>query len=202
VPVAAGKLNSKRVKHGPTLPDWHLWGEVKRTVTPLRPERISSLATQLAETPLPAQRPPVFDKAARWTGPSLPAYQPPAKNRVRTEPGRDIEPRMRRRLMRGQIEIDATIDLHGLRQSEARAALGRFVPARVARGDRTLLVITGKGLKKTDDMHILDRGVLRAMLPLWLGEPDLAPLIAGYDMAAPGHGGEGAFYVRLRRRAA
>jgi DNA-nicking Smr family endonuclease len=202
--VAGAKLNSKRVKHGPALPDWHLWGEVKRTVTPLRPERISSLATQLAETPLPMPEhrpPPVFDKSARWTGPSLPAYHPPTKGRLRTEPGRDIEPRMRRRLMRGRIDIDATIDLHGMRQAEARAALGRFVPARHARGDRTLLVITGKGLKKTDDLHILDRGVLRAMLPLWLSEPDLAPLIAGFDMAAQGHGGEGAFYVRLRRRA-
>ena len=67
------------------------------------------------------------------------------------------------------------------------------------RGDRTLLVITGKGLKKTDDLRILDRGVLRAMLPIWLAEPALAPYIAGYDSAAQGHGGEGAFYVRLRR---
>jgi DNA-nicking Smr family endonuclease len=75
------------------------------------------------------------------------------------------------------------------------------VPARVARGDRTLLVITGKGLKKTDDLQILDRGVLRAMLPVWLAEPALAPLIAGWDAAAQEHGGDGAFYVRLRRAA-
>jgi DNA-nicking Smr family endonuclease len=110
-----------------------------------------------------------------------------------------MEPGMRRRLIRGHIEIDATLDLHGLHQDEARAALGRFVPARAARGDRTLLVITGKGLKKTDDLQILDRGVLRAMLPVWLSEPGLAPYIAGWDSAAPGHGGDGAFYVRLRR---
>ena len=76
----------------------------------------------------------------------------------------------------------------------------RFVLARVERRhDRTILVITGKGLKKTDDMQILDRGVLRAMLPIWLSEPALAPFIAGWDMAAQAHGGEGAFYVRLRR---
>ena len=73
------------------------------------------------------------------------------------------------------------------------------MPARAARGDRTLLVITGKGLKKTEDYQIFDRGVLRAMLPVWLGEPELAPFIAGWHRAAPDHGGEGAFYVRLRR---
>jgi DNA-nicking Smr family endonuclease len=62
-----------------------------------------------------------------------------------------------------------------------------------------LLVITGKGLKKTEDYQIFDRGVLRAMLPVWLSEPELAPFIAGWNRAAQGHGGDGAFYVRLRR---
>ena len=37
-----------------------------------------------------------------------------------------------------------------MRQAEAHAALTRFVHARAARGDRTLLVITGKGLKKVN----------------------------------------------------
>lgn len=108
---------------------------------------------------------------------------------------------MRRRLGRGQIEIDGTIDLHGMRQAEARAALTRFVHARSARGDRTLLVITGKGLKKVngDAATIVERGVLRSMLPIWLSEPNLAPLVAGWDVSARSHGGEGAYYVRLRR---
>ena len=86
-----------------------------------------------------------------------------------------------------------------MRQAEARTALQRFVVARSARGDRTVLVITGKGLKKIDDNTIVERGVLRSMLPIWLGEPTLAPLIAGWDVSAQGHGGEGAYYVRLRR---
>jgi DNA-nicking Smr family endonuclease len=184
------------------LRDWHLWAEVKRTVDPLRPERlIEPEPVPVADAPLPlppAKAPPVFDRQQKWTGPALPAYHPPV-SRKKTEPGRVIEPRMKRRLMRGQLEIEGTIDLHGMRQDEAREALQRFVTARVGRGDRTILVITGKGLKKTDDMFILDRGVLRAMLPVWLAEPDLAPLIAGWSVAAQGHGGEGAFYVRLRR---
>jgi DNA-nicking Smr family endonuclease len=195
-------MSKRRTPSGPLLPDWHLWTEVKRSTTPLRPEREASLAQAIAAAPLPlpaGKSPPVFDKAARWTGPALPAYQAPAPGNARRTPGQVIEPGMKRRLVRGRIGIDATLDLHGMRQEEARAALGRFVPARVARGDRTLLVITGKGLKKTDDLQILDRGVLRAMLPVWLAEPALAPLVAGWDAAAQEHGGEGAFYVRLRR---
>jgi DNA-nicking Smr family endonuclease len=117
------------------------------------------------------------------------------------DPRRSIEPKLRRKLMRGRIDIDGTLDLHGMRQTEARSALIRFLTARYARGDRTILVITGKGLKKVDGdgTRIVERGVLRAMLPAWLAEPVLAPLIAGWDSAAQGHGGEGAFYVRLRR---
>lgn len=119
----------------------------------------------------------------------------------RPVPERIIEPKLRRKLMRGRIEIDGTLDLHGMRQVEARSALIRFLTARYARGDRTILVITGKGLKKVDEdsTRIVERGVLRAMLPLWLNEPVLAPLVSGWDSAAQGHGGEGAFYVRLRR---
>lgn len=182
----------------PALKDWHLWTEVKRTINPLRPE------PEIEEPLPPPVQPDPKPTATRpvWNGPTLPAYRPPGlPGKPRTEPGRVIEPRMKRRLMRGQIDIDGTIDLHGMRQSEAHAALRRFIAARVARGDRTVLVITGKGLKKVngDPRTIVERGVLRTMLPVWLSEPSLSPLVSGWTIAARGHGGEGAWYVRLRR---
>jgi DNA-nicking Smr family endonuclease len=191
---------ARRGRSGPVLPDWHLWTVVKQSVTPLHAEP-NPASRPLADRPLPlppADPPAVLATERLRTAPVVKLPGRHAAPLRQTEPG-VIEPGMRRRLTRGRIEIDATLDLHGLRQTEARSALGRFVPARAARGDRTLLVITGKGLKKTDGMQILDRGVLRAMLPVWLSEPALAPYIAGWDSAAPGHGGEGAFYVRLRR---
>ncbi|MEO8758403.1 MAG: Smr/MutS family protein [Devosia sp.] len=112
-----------------------------------------------------------------------------------------IEPKLRQKLGRGRVPIDGTLDLHGMRQDEAFAALSRYIRARSAKGDRTILVITGKGLKKVDGdpTNIVERGVLRTMLPLWLNSPDLAALVAGWDQSAQGHGGEGAWYVRLRR---
>lgn len=118
-------------------------------------------------------------------------------------PGRVIEPGVRRRVAKGQIEIDGRIDLHGMRQDEARGALGHFIRSRHAEGGRTLLVITGKGATRSGPPapERSEPGVLRAMLPRWLAEPDLAPMIAGHDKAARGHGGDGAFYVRLRRGA-
>lgn len=176
-----------------TLPDHHLWTEVKRTVTPLRPE------TAEAE---PAPPPPPVGHAPRTkTAVTAPPASSPLVLPPQMPAGRIIEPKLRRKVSRGRIEIDGTIDLHGMRQEEARTALRRFVVARAERGDRTLLVITGKGIKKLDDhgARLIERGVLRHMLPLWLTEPALSPLIAGWDTSAQQHGGEGAFYVRLRR---
>ena len=192
-----------RDRRQPALADWHLWTEVTRSVSPLRhrPERRltddSSLMLSTAAAPQEAE---VKAKPA-GKAPFLPPYRPEPRRSPQMAPGTVIEPKLRRKLMRGRIDIDATLDLHGMRQSEAHSVLNRFIVDRYQRGDRTILVITGKGLRKVDGdaARIVEKGVLRAMLPMWLSEPNLAPLIAGWGAAAQGHGGEGAFYVRLRR---
>lgn len=178
-------------------PDFHLWDDVVATVSPLKLRR--------RQRPVPANAPaPKLPPQPRPKKPALvlamPSYQSP-QTPGRTPVG-TIEPRLRQKLGRGLVPIDGTLDLHGMRQGEAHAALIRYVEARSARGDRTILVITGKGLKKLngDPTTIVERGVLRTMLPIWLNSPDLAPLVAGWDQSAQGHGGEGAWYVRLRRR--
>ena len=191
-------------KHKPALNDWHLWTEVTRSVSPLRkpaPATPPAEEKPVAQTPEPrsdrlSHRSPGTNPVRRRSE-SGPGYSVNPATKVR--PTADIEPRLRRKLMRGHLPIDATIDLHGLRQAEAHAALCRFIAARHARGDRTVLVITGKGLKKSEPGTIEQRGVLRTMLPHWLSEPALAPLVSGWQVSAQGHGGEGAYYVRLRR---
>lgn len=193
---------SRRRDGKPKLPDWHLWFEVSKTVSPLRPARHPIVDLEGEPLPLPAPPAPNTLKTMRSNRPAfvMPSYQ--SDKRPGNKPPRPgIEPNLKQRLMRGREQLDGTLDLHGMRQIEAHAALLRFVHARHARGDRTLLVITGKGLKKLEDdaAVIVERGVLRQMLPIWLTEPGLAPLVASWDSAAQGHGGDGAFYVRLRR---
>jgi DNA-nicking Smr family endonuclease len=179
----------------PSLADFHLWHEVTESVLPLKPRRREKLPEPL---PLPPATQPAPKRSPIM---AMPAYQaaPPAAGR----PAGVIEPRLRQKLGRGRIPIDGTLDLHGMRQDEAFGALSRYLRARAGRGDRTILVITGKGLKKMngDPTTIVERGVLRTMLPIWLASPDLGPLVAGWNQAAQGHGGEGAWYVRLRRLA-
>lgn len=195
-------MAKRRPDGKPSLPDWHLWTQVSETIAPLRRRRPPLV--ELANEPLPmlpANRvaPPLPLQRPKRPLPAMPTYQ--SDGRPAKKPRAGIEPNLKQRLMRGREDIDGTIDLHGMRQVEAHAALSRFIHARSARGDRTLLVITGKGLKKLDDdaAVIIERGVLRAMLPMWLSEPNLSPLVSGWDLAAQGHGGDGAFYVRLRR---
>jgi DNA-nicking Smr family endonuclease len=83
----------------------------------------------------------------------------------------------------------ARLDLHGLTQEAAhRALLAFFRNARKNRS-RLTLVITGQG----------SPGVLKAMVPRWLGQPEFAALIAGVEPAHIHHGGAGALYVYLRK---
>ena len=177
----------------PPLPDFHLWTEVAGTLLPLRPRRRVRLKAPL---PLPPAEQPL-PKAHKII--AMPPYQ--SAQSPGAPPVGAIEPKLRQKLGRGRVPIDGTLDLHGMRQDEAYAALNRYLTARAARGDRTILVITGKGLKKVngDPTTIVERGVLRTMLPSWLNSPELRPLVAGWDQSAQGHGGEGAWYVRLKR---
>lgn len=171
--------------------DWHLWSDVTRTIVPLRPQKPIEY-----DIDAPIIRPGVAAKPKR-IAPSLPSYTPAAQVVGGTHT--HIEPGLKRKLARGHLPIDGTIDLHGMTQLEAENALLRYIPARAARGDRTLLIITGKGIKKTGFGMLEQKGVLRVMLPRWLASPALAPYVAGHEPAARGHGGEGAFYVRLKR---
>jgi DNA-nicking Smr family endonuclease len=109
-----------------------------------------------------------------------------------------------RKLRQGQFEIEARIDLHGMRQQEAHAALRRFLFSSFAKGRRWVLVITGKGatLRQRDDeapyIGASERGVLRRNVPMWLAEPELRAIVVSFTNAAIPHGGDGALYVQLR----
>lgn len=127
----------------------------------------------------------------------------PAPTSTRKVPNLNIfDRKAARKLRQGQFEIEARIDLHGMRQHEAHAALRRFLMSCFRRGFRWVLVITGKGApqraRSDDEFGMSERGVLRKNVPMWLSEPELRAIIVSYTTAAISHGGEGALYVQLR----
>ena len=54
-----------------------------------------------------------------------------------------------RQLDKGKLEVEARLDLHGMRQRDAHAQLRRFLKTAQARGLKHVLVITGKGVDQT-----------------------------------------------------
>jgi len=97
-------------------------------------------------------------------------------------------------LRRKKWTIEKTLDLHGMTQAAAHQALLRFIAAAERKEARTLLVITGKGSR------LAGGGVLRRLLPLWLEEPPLRAKVLAVTPARIEDGGDGAFYIRLRKK--
>ena len=182
--------------------DRALWEAVAATVTPLRQRRRRII-------PKPAEPPPEPPKPqpAEASKPEAAASAKPSPSRGRPvapppkpTPG-DIDRRTRLRIARGHTAVEARIDLHGLTQARAHAVLLGFLASKQAEGLKTVLVITGKGRPGDAERHSDgERGVLRRLVPAWLGARDAAALVESYGEAAPPHGGGGALYVRLRRR--
>lgn len=108
-------------------------------------------------------------------------------------PETDICRKTKKRLKSGKTEIEAVIDLHGMREAEAHAAFNRFISRSFAAGRRAVLVITGKGMSPQSE------GKLKNALPVWAEMPGIKNVIQAYSFAAPEDGGTGARYILLRR---
>ena len=165
-----------------------LWQGVTRSIAPLR--RTSPVMRGGAE-PVAAQ------PAAKRRSKSPPPGATVAPPQPAVPPLAPLTRKTKKRIARGAHAIDGRLDLHGMTQAEAHAALFRFLCARQARGGKVVLVITGKGARGSDDGG--GRGVLKRMVPLWLKLPEFRGVILGFEPAAVSHGGDGALYVSLRR---
>jgi DNA-nicking Smr family endonuclease len=166
-----------------------LWAKVAATVRP-------AAGRAIPRVPAPPVKPAAVVAKAKVSAPApaKPAVtRKVAGNIAPTPDPRSIEPGRLRRLTRERDEMGPRLDLHGLTQDEARARLSGFLARAYAEGWRSVMVITGKGSRGD--------GVLRRYAPEWLASPALAHIVAGVGEAHRRHGGEGALYVALKRKA-
>jgi len=176
-----------------------LWSAVAATVHPL-----TGRTAPRAPAAGPVPEASAADKPAKVVAADPPVrfaitpfvvgqHAAPAKRTAPLAPGpHDIEPRRKHRIARERDPIGGRIDLHGMGQDQARAALTAFLRRAFDDGQRAVLVITGKGVSGD--------GILRRRTPEWLGDPGLQDVVAGISEAHRRHGGEGALYVALKRK--
>jgi len=179
--------------------DAELWARVAETARPLRKDRA------VVKAPQAKPKPPADAAGHKEEGGEKAAHRLP-QIKVRPKPapiprGTNLDRITARKLETGRVAVEARLDLHGMRQREAHAALRRFLKSAQARGHRNVLVITGKGAREEAKSFYAEdeRGVLRQAVPHWLSGAEFADLVISYAQAPRRLGGEGALYVRLRK---
>ena len=184
------------------VPDFELWSRVAATVDPMHQDLNLQLQKLESHPPKPASKQSAKPKTGRQSN-KIPARATTPSVMIST----GLDRRTEQRLTRGKIAVDCRIDLHGDNLETARHRLLKFLLNAYQQGNRTALVITGKGTSGYTRHTLHSReyhatpdwtGRLRQMVPNWLCEYDFNPLVSGFQPAHPKHGGGGAFYVRIR----
>ena len=166
-----------------------LWEKVVASVKPLHRRAAAAPEAAPATPAVPARRAVPRPSAA-------PAKEP--KSAPRPVPGVTLDGGWDKRLSRGLVQPDATVDLHGHNLATAYDLLDRQLERAIGVGARVLLLVTGK--PPTDDRRPVGRGAIRAAVGDWLAASRHAGDIAAVRGAHPRHGGSGALYIVLRRK--
>lgn len=110
------------------------------------------------------------------------------------EPVKKAVPRRMKQVERGQLKLEAKLDLHGLTVDEASAKVGFFLRDVSYQGLQTVVIITGKGL------HSSDGPVLRQAIEQLLNQQ--REHVLEWGVAPRRFGGDGALIVFLRQAVA
>lgn len=164
-----------------------LWSRVTRSVTPMKDR------SPVSDPPGEPSRPAIATRHRQQ-----PERTPPRVVARPLAPGvvDGLDRRQADRFKRGQLTIDNRLDLHGFTQHEAHAELQAFLARSQEQGHRVVLLITGKGQRGPLEERT---GVLRRLVPEWLNEPAMRRRIVALTPARPQHGGDGAYYLYLKK---
>ena len=164
-----------------------LWRRVMATVRP-----INQPQPPTAKSPTP---PAPVRATAEVPSATVPR---PVSPKRRAGPGATLDASWDRKLATGAVAPDASIDLHGHTLETAYQLLDTTLDAAIRRGDRVLLLVTGRP-PRADSERPHARGRIRAAVGDWLAASRHADRIAAVRGAHPRHGGAGALYIVLRR---
>lgn len=216
----------------PLSPDERaLWQRVAATATPLHkregrfahadsghPEPVTeeksffvTRGTGQGAKPLKTPSPGAGERFSSFASPAR--HVPPSPPRVPARSGAAIrhslthahlDARWDRRLRRGEVEPDLSIDLHGHTLTSAHTLVDATLARAVARNARVILIVAGRDRSREASTHPLPhegrpRGAIRAALSGWLAASDHAGHLLALRPAHKRHGGAGAVYLVLKR---
>lgn len=164
-----------------------LWRRVMASVRPLGPVQ----PLPIASAPEPVKR-----KPAAVAG--KPPVQAPVPKPKPSAPGTTLDASWDRKLARGLVSPDRTVDLHGHGLNSAYLLLDQSLDRAIGAGERLILLVTGKP-PRSDSERPHARGAIRAAVGDWLAASRHADRIAAVRGAHPRHGGAGALYIVLRK---
>ena len=112
---------------------------------------------------------------------------------------------IKKSIKKGSFIIDKKIDFHGKTLLESEERFSSAILECYNSGHRCLLFVTGKGIFKTKNLENGDRpklyyGVIRVAFINWAKSTKFSKHILFFEQASVEHGGDGAFYVYLRKK--
>ncbi len=111
---------------------------------------------------------------------------------------------IRKNIKKNILKIDKKIDFHGMSLLSAEEVFTSTIAECFEQKKRCLLFVTGKGIFKAKDHDYnnkpkLYHGVIRAEFFNWVKSKKVSRHILSFEQASIEHGGDGAFYVYLRK---
>ncbi|AEI38364.1 MAG: Smr/MutS family protein [Zymomonas mobilis subsp. pomaceae] len=194
--LATLKFNRDRL----SSEDLILWRKVASTVKPLDLDRYQSFEDLLVEDIRLPQKIPSIAAVTKRMRERQKMLSPPPTPLASSKNNPDtLDGSWDRRLSKGSVEPERSIDLHGYTMTSAHRVLEMALSKAIMQGIRVLLIITGRPPRR-NDQGIITRGLIRGAIGDWLSFSPYASHIAAVRNAHPKHGGAGALYVILRRK--
>jgi DNA-nicking Smr family endonuclease len=169
-----------------------LWGKVMATVKPLHgnnPPRNGEVTLEKLATEKGVARPAPRTKASALR---VLSGAPPLRS------GEDnLDSHWDRRIKRGGVVPDISIDLHDANLSRAYSRLDGALEQAIGQKFKVILLVTGKP-RAHDRASGEGRGAIAAVVRDWLAASRHARHISAVRNAHPRHGGAGALYIVLK----
>ncbi len=166
------------------------WNELKKSVTPLAQKGKLTFISKTKQWEHSSSKPLCLDAFGSFKQQKIHHGDSLEKGNTSA-----IDKKNAQRLKKGDIAFDFTIDLHGYTVEQAWLRIKASILQAYNRQMRYMLVVTGQGWYSENRI-----GVLRAEFPKWMNHPEVRPYVLAFCHAQKKHGGEGAYYVQIKRK--